>query len=52
MARNGTTFGIKLANDDAWYITDAPPVGDAMYYSGYGPPTPARRTSATVPSSS
>jgi hypothetical protein len=37
MARNGTDFGCKLAGDDAWYLTAAPPVGDALYYSGYGP---------------
>ena len=37
MSRNGTTFGIKLAGDPAWHITGAPPVTDALYYSGYGP---------------
>lgn len=37
MARNGTTFGIRLSGSDRWYVTDAPPVGDALYYSGYGP---------------
>jgi len=42
MARNGTTFGVKVAGDDSWYITEAPPVGDAMYYSGYGPETSAK----------
>src|SRR5262249_58004597 len=42
MARNGTTFGIKLAGHDRWYITEAPPVGDALYYPGYGPETAAK----------
>src|SRR5262249_60543533 len=42
MARNGTTFGIKLAGHDHWYITEAPPVGDALYYPGYGPETAAK----------
>jgi hypothetical protein len=42
MSRNGTTFGIKLAGHDHWYITDAPPVGDALYYSGFGPETAAK----------
>jgi hypothetical protein len=42
MARNGTTFGIKLAGNDHWFITDAPPVGDALYYSGFGPDTAAK----------
>lgn len=37
MARNGTTFGIRVAGSDRWYVTDAPPVGEALYYSGYGP---------------
>jgi hypothetical protein len=42
MSRNGTTFGIKLAGNDHWFITDAPPVGDALYYSGQGPETAAK----------
>jgi hypothetical protein len=42
MSRNGTTFGIKLAGCADWYITEAPPVGDALYYSGYGPETSAK----------
>jgi hypothetical protein len=37
MARNGTTYGVKLAGLDRWFVTDSPPVGDALYYSGYGP---------------
>lgn len=42
MSRNGTTFGIKLAGAPEWHITEAPPVGAALYYSGYGPETSAR----------
>jgi hypothetical protein len=42
MSRNGTTFGIKLAGSADWHITDAPPVGEALYYSGQGPETSAR----------
>jgi len=41
MARNGTTFGIRLAGDPTWFTTAAPPVGDALFYSGYGPETAA-----------
>lgn len=37
MSRNGTTFGIKLAGSPQWHITGAPPITDALYYSGYGP---------------
>jgi hypothetical protein len=37
MSRNGTTFGIKLAGSADWHITEAPPISDALYYSGYGP---------------
>ncbi|MGH3512491.1 MAG: DUF1116 domain-containing protein [Pseudonocardiaceae bacterium] len=37
MSRNGTTFGIKLAGWPEWHITAAPPITDALYYSGYGP---------------
>jgi len=40
MARNGTTFGIKLGPSD-WYLSDAPPVGEALYNSGQGPETAA-----------
>jgi hypothetical protein len=41
MARNGTTYGIRLAGSDEWLITESPPVGNAMYYSGYGPESAA-----------
>ena len=42
MARNGTTLGIKLAGSDDWHLTEAPPIGDALYYAGQGPETSAR----------
>ena len=42
MARNGTTYGIRLAGDsDTWHIAPAPPVQDALYYPGQGPDTSA-----------
>lgn len=41
MARNGTTFGIRLGAG-RWYTTAAPPVGEALYYSGHGPDDAAR----------
>ncbi|MGI9001563.1 MAG: DUF1116 domain-containing protein [Pseudonocardia sp.] len=41
MARNGTTFGIKLAGSPTWYVTGAPPVGEALYNAGQGPETAA-----------
>jgi hypothetical protein len=37
MARNGTTYGVKLAGLDRWFVTASPPVADALFYSGYGP---------------
>jgi hypothetical protein len=42
MSRNGTTYGIRLAGNDRWFITDSPTVGKAIYYAGYGPETGAR----------
>ena len=42
MARNGTTYGIRLAGDsDAWHMAASPPVQDALYYPGQGPDTSA-----------
>lgn len=41
MARNGTTFGIKLAGSPGWHLAAAPPVGEALYNSGQGPETSA-----------
>ena len=38
MARNGTTFGIRLAGTgDTWFVAPAPPVGRALYHPGFGP---------------
>jgi hypothetical protein len=38
MARNGTTFGIRLSGaEDRWFIAGAPPVEDALFHPGYGP---------------
>ncbi len=38
MARNGVTYGIRLPGDnDSWFITESPPIQDALYYPGYGP---------------
>lgn len=42
MSRNGTTFGIKLAGSDRWFLADAPEVGQALYYPGQGPQTSAK----------
>jgi hypothetical protein len=42
MARNGTELGIKLAGSDDWHRTEAPPIGQALYYAGQGPETSAR----------
>lgn len=42
MSRNGTGFGIRLAGNDEWFLTDAPPVGDALYYSGQSAETAAK----------
>ena len=35
MARNGTTFGVKIGASSQWHITEAPPVADALYYAGF-----------------
>jgi hypothetical protein len=37
MARNGTTYGVRLAGSDRWYLAPAPPVEDALFHPGYGP---------------
>lgn len=38
MARNGATFGVRIAGTgDRWFIAAAPPVGDALYHAGFGP---------------
>jgi len=36
MARNGTTFGVRLPGS-AWFLADAPMVGRALYHPGRGP---------------
>jgi hypothetical protein len=41
MSRNGTSYGIRLSGSDRWYVTEAPPIQDALYYPGYGPETSA-----------
>ena len=41
MARNGTTFGIRVAGGDRWFIAESPPIGNALYYAGYGPESSA-----------
>jgi len=41
MSRNGTDFGVRLAGDDEWFLAPAPPIGQAMYYAGFGPETSA-----------
>ncbi len=41
MARNGTTYGIRLAGSDTWFVTGSPPVGQALYYAGQGPESAA-----------
>jgi len=37
MARNGTTFGVRVAGLDRWFIAPAPEVGQALFHPGYGP---------------
>ncbi len=42
MARNGTTYGIRLAGlPQRWFTAPSPPVQDALYYPGQGPHTSA-----------
>lgn len=42
MARNGTTFGLRLAGTAEWSVAEAPPVQEALYNPGQGPETSAR----------
>src|SRR5947209_18124345 len=37
MARNGTTFGVRLAGIDRWFRAPAPTVEKALFHPGYGP---------------
>ncbi len=42
MSRNGKTYGIRLpGRENKWFITDSPPIQDALYYPGQGPETSA-----------
>lgn len=41
MARNGTTFGVRLPGS-GWQVSEAPPVAEALYYPDQGPETSAR----------
>lgn len=42
MARNGTTFGVRLAGSAEWFVTEAPEIGDALYNPGFGPEDAAK----------
>jgi hypothetical protein len=37
MARNGTSYGVRVAGLNQWFVAEAPPVADALFYPGYGP---------------
>jgi hypothetical protein len=37
MARNGTTYGVRLSAGTPWFFSPAPPVGRALLHPGYGP---------------
>jgi Protein of unknown function (DUF1116) len=37
MARNGTTFGIRVGQTGDWFVAPAPPVEDALYHADFGP---------------
>jgi Protein of unknown function (DUF1116) len=38
MARNGTTFGVRLGSlDDRWFVAPAPSVEDALFHGDFGP---------------
>lgn len=42
MARNGSTYGVRLAGGgDDWFLAPSPPIQDALYYPGFGPETSA-----------
>lgn len=41
MARNGTTFGVRLPGSDEWFLAPSPAIGHALYYPGEGPETSA-----------
>lgn len=38
MARNGTTFGVRVGSlGDEWFVSDAPPVEHALFHGDFGP---------------
>jgi hypothetical protein len=38
MARNGTTFGVRVGGTgERWFIAPSPPVEDALYHPGFSP---------------
>ena len=42
MSRNGATYGVRLPGAKSrWFVTESPPVQDALYYPGFGPETSA-----------
>lgn len=42
MARNGSTYGVRLSGESTdWFTTASPPIQDALYYPGQGPETSA-----------
>ena len=41
MCRNGTTYAVGISGHDDLFITDSPPVQDALFYPGQGPETSA-----------
>lgn len=42
MSRNGATYGVRLPGKaGSWFITESPPIQDALYYPGQGPETSA-----------
>ena len=36
MARNGTSFGVRLPGNDAWFLAASPRVGSALFHPGRG----------------
>ncbi len=42
MCRNGTSYGIRVAGSQQVFLSEAPPVADAMYYPDFGPESAAR----------
>lgn len=42
MCRNATSYAIRVAGSEEVFLSEAPPVANAMYYPDYGPETSAR----------